>query len=209
MPIKKPQSNTKRFTYVVSGALAATLLLPWTQSSKVVASTQNPVRWNNGGAVWSTSQEALDTFLSTGSITDRGLEGGLNRSGWTSEQIRAGLNKNYNIDFLGLARFLYSPAGEEYLTEQTRSYVPYWTLRTWAIEALRSAIILDGQDGTISGAGIFQHLPVDFRSAKSSPFDGKQNVAALSNCKDGPQCTSLFSWMVFLPADLNSKIASR
>jgi hypothetical protein len=209
MPIDKVRGTTKRVTYLVTGALTATLLLPWLPSSKVDASTQNPLRWNNGGAVWSTSQEALDTFLNTGAITDRGLEGGLNRSGWTSEQIRTGLNKIYTINFLGLAKFLYSPAGEEYLNQQTRSYVPYWTLKTWAVEALRSAIILDAQDGTISGAGIFQHLPVDFRSAKSSPFDGIQNVASLSNCKDGPQCTSLFSWMIFLPADLNSKVASR
>jgi hypothetical protein len=151
----------------------------------------------------------MDTFLTTGKITDRGLEGGLNRSGWTAEQIRTGLNKSYRIDFLGLAQFLYSPSGEEYLTLQTRSFVPYWTLRTWTKEALRSAIILDAADGTISGAGIVQNLPVDFRSAKSDPFDGKQNVASLSNCKDAQQCTSLLSWMVFLPADLSSKATGR
>jgi len=202
------KSHNKLVARALSSACLAAALLPLGPLPKVVASTANPVRWNNGGAVWSTSQEAMETFLSTGSITDRGLEGGLNRSGWTAEQIRTGLNKSYSIDFLGLARFLYSPSGEEYLTLQTRSFVPYWTLRTWAKEALRSAIILDAADGTISGAGIVQHLPVDFRSAKSAPFDGKQNVASLSNCKDGPQCTSLLSWMVFLPADLSSKTTS-
>ena len=74
----------------------------------------------------------------------------------------------------------------------------------WAIQALRSAIILDAADGSISGAGIMSQLPVDFRIDNSTPFDGQQNVAAQSNCKDA-QCTSLFSWFVFLPAQLASR----
>jgi hypothetical protein len=169
------------------------------------AETDNPIRWVTGGAVWSTSQEAIKTFLDTGEITDRGLRGGLKRSGWSSDQVRAGLNKSYNVDLIRLSNFLYSPSGEAYLVEQTRSYVPYWTLRTLSVQALRSAIILDAADGSISGAGIINQLPVDFRIDDSTPFDGQQNVAPQANCKDNAQCTSLFSWFVFLPAQLASR----
>jgi hypothetical protein len=185
--------------------LAASLLTPVIISSPASAETDNPIRWVTGGAVWSTPQEAIKTFLETGAITDRGLQGGLKRSGWTPEQVRAGLTKSYNVDFLRLSNFLYSPAGEVYLTEQTSSYVPYWTLGTWAIQALRSAIIMDAADGAISAAGIISQLPVDFRIDDSSLFDGKQNVAAEANCKDNAQCTSLFSWFVFLPAQLAAR----
>jgi len=190
---------------LIRGLLAASLLSPSVLPIAASAATESPIRWATGGAVWSTPQEAMNTFLKTGEITDRGLEGGLNGSGWTADEVRAGLNKTYNIDFIKLSRFLYSPSGELYLTEQTRSYVPYWTLRTWAIQALRSAIILDAADGSISGAGIIGQLPVDFRIDNSTPFDGKQNVAVQANCKNEAQCTSLFSWLVFLPVDLASR----
>ena len=190
---------------LIKGLLAASLLSPVLLAVSASADTENPIRWVTGGAVWSTPQEAMKTFLDTGEITDRGLQGGLNRSGWTADAVRAGMNKSYNVDFLRLSNFLYSPAGEVYLTEQTRSYVPYWTLRTWAIQGLRSAIILDAADGAISGAGIMSQLPVDFRIDNSTPFDGKQNVASQANCKDNAQCTSLFSWFVFLPAQLASR----
>ena len=185
--------------------LAASLLSPMLLSATASAETENPIRWVTGGAVWSTPQDSIITFLATGEITDRGLQGGLKRSGWTAEEVRTGLNKSYNVDFLRLSNYLYSPAGEVYLTEQTRSYVPYWTLRTWAIQALRSAIIRDAADGSISGAGIITSLPVDFRIDNSTPFDGRQNIANQANCTDNSRCTSLFSWFVFLPAQLASK----
>ena len=53
---------------------------------------ENPVRWTTGGAVWSTRQQAFDTFVDSGEVTDRGLEGGLNRSGWTASEVRAGMS---------------------------------------------------------------------------------------------------------------------
>jgi hypothetical protein len=185
--------------------LAASLLSPMLLSATASAETENPIRWVTGGAVWSTPQDSIITFLATGEITDRGLQGGLKRSGWTAEEVRTGLNKSYNVDFLRLSNYLYSPAGEVYLTEQTRSYVPYWTLRTWAIQALRSAIIRDAADGSISGAGIITSLPVDIRIDNSTPFDGRQNIANQANCTDNSRCTSLISWFVFLPAQLASK----
>jgi hypothetical protein len=182
---------------------------PFALPSLVSASTARPIRWTTGGAVWSTTQDAITTFLDTGEITDRGLQGGLNNSGWSPEQVRAGLNKSYGVDLIALSNFLYSANGETYLRNQTRSYVPYWTLNTWAIQALRSAIILDAADASMSGAGIINHLPVDFRIDDSTPFDGNQNVSPLANCKDNAQCTSLLSWMVFLPMELSQKAPMR
>ena len=38
---------------------------------------ERPIRWNTGGAVWSTHQQPITTFLATGEITDRGLLDGI------------------------------------------------------------------------------------------------------------------------------------
>ncbi|MFM8276278.1 MAG: alpha/beta hydrolase [Cyanobium sp.] len=180
------------------GSAAFAVALPATAAVK----NDLPIRWNTGAAVWSTNQDAINTFLSTGSITDRGLEGGLNRSGWTSEDVRAGMNKTYAVDLVGVARFLYSPAGVRFLKNATASYFPYWSMDTYAVQALRSAIIADSTDGSISSAGIMRALPTDFRLADfCNTYTGAQNICAEGRCQAGTnQCTSLLSWYVFLPA---------
>ena len=162
----------------------------------------NPVRWNTGGAVWSTNQSAFDTFLKTGAVTDRGRAGGLARSGWTATQVRDGMNKTYDVDLVGVSRFLYSDAGVKFLKNATASYFPYWSMNTYAVQALRSAIISDAADGSISSAGIMRALPTDFRLADfCNTYTGAQNICAEGRCKAGTaQCTSLLSWYVFLPA---------
>ena len=160
-----------------------------------------PIRWNTGAAVWSTNQDAVDTFLKTGEVTDRGLAGGISRSGWTADELRSGLTKSYSVDFVGVSRFLYSDAGVKFLKVQSRSYFPYWTMSTYAVEGLRSAIIADAVDGSISSAGIMANLPTDYRLADTcGTYDGKQNVCAEGRCTTDAQCTSLLSWYVFLPA---------
>jgi hypothetical protein len=160
-----------------------------------------PVRWNTGGAVWSTNQAAIDTFLESGEVTDRGLRDGLNQSGWTDEEVREGMNKTYDVDFLGVYRFLYSAEGEEFLDGQTASYFPYWSMKKYSVQALRSAILSDAYDGEISSAGIMKALPVDMRLADTcGTYTGAQNVCAPDSCEGDAQCTSLFSWYVFLPA---------
>lgn len=193
----------------IKAKLTASVLLASANfaSSSALAGNYSPVRWNTGGAVWTTTAEAFRTFLKTGDITDRGLEGGLNRSGWKAEDVRQGINKVYPVNFLYLARYLYSDPGVIYLRQQTRSYVPYATLRANAVEALRSAIISDASDDEISAAGILAALPIDFRLADTSgnpPFDGSQNVWPQGGCQGERQCTSLLSWAVFLPANLQS-----
>lgn len=193
----------KRFSLGLAlGSAVALSVMP------VSASVSNglPIRWNTGGAVWSTNQGAVDTFLSTGEVTDRGLEGGLYRSGWTSEEIRTGMNKTYNVNLLGVSRFLYSPAGVKFLKNATSSYFPYWTMNTYAVQALRSAIVLDSVDGVISSASIMRNLPTDFRLADfCNTYTGAQNICAEGRCKEGSaQCTSLLSWYVFLPARIQA-----
>ncbi|MFM8605343.1 MAG: alpha/beta hydrolase [Cyanobium sp.] len=161
-----------------------------------------PVRWNTGGAVWSTNQGAFDTFLETGDVTDRGLDGGLRRSGWTADEVRQGMNKTYNVDLVGVSRFLYSAAGVKFLKNATASYFPYWSMNTYAVQGLRAAIIKDAADGSISSAGIMRALPTDLRLADfCNTYTGAQNICAEGRCQPGTaQCTSLLSWYVFLPA---------
>ena len=162
----------------------------------------NPIRWNTGGAVWSTNQSAVDTFLKTGDVTDRGLAGGLARSGWSAKEVRDGLQKTYDVDLIGVSRFLYSDNGVKFLKKATASYFPYYSMSTYAVQALRSAIIADSVDGTLSAAGIMKALPTDFRLADfCNTYTGAQNICAEGRCKAGSaQCTSLLSWYVFLPA---------
>ena len=177
---------------LLAGASLAALAVP------AEAGTSRPVRWNTGGAVWTTTSSEFKTFFSTGDITDRALSSGISNSGWTADEIQEGMTKSYDVDLVGVSRFLYSADGVKFLDDQTRSYFPYWQKKKTAVVALRSAIILDAADGEISSAGILRQLPVDFRLNDNGTSDGAQNV-----CKDGlsgDQATSLLSWYVFLPA---------
>ena len=184
------------FTRFAAGALAAASIS--TLAVAAEAGTKRPVRWVSGGAVWTTKASAFAKFFNDGEITDRALEAGINNSGWTADEIQEGMTKSYDVDLVGVSRFLYSADGVAFLDDQTRSYFPYWQKKKTAVVALRSAIILDAADGEISSAGILRQLPVDFRLNDNGTSDGAQNV-----CKDGlsgDQATSLLSWYVFLPA---------
>jgi hypothetical protein len=162
---------------------------------------KNTIRWNSGGAVWSTDLAAINTFVNTGEVTDRGLSDGISRSGWTASELRAGLAKTYSVDVANVATYLYSDAGIKFLKNASRSYFPYWTQSTYAVESLRGAIIGAAADGTISSLDIMANLPVDYRLAHTcNTYDGKQNICAEGRCVGEAQCTSLLSWYVFLPA---------
>ena len=184
------------FTRFAAGALAAASIS--TLAVAAEAGTKRPVRWVSGGAVWTTKASAFAKFFKDGEITDRALQAGINNAGWTADEIQEGMTKSYDVDLVGVSRFLYSADGVAFLDDQTRSYFPYWQKKKTAVVALRSAIILDAADGEISSAGIMRQLPVDFRLNDNGTSDGAQNV-----CKDGlsgDQATSLLSWYVFLPA---------
>ena len=163
------------------------------------ANTQPPVRWNTGGSVNTTTYSELESFLVDGVVTDRALQDAIRMSGWTTEELRFGLKKVYAVDLVGVSQFLDSDAGEAFLQDQTRSYVPYWRQKTTAAMALRAAIIADAKDGLLSSIGIMKQLPVPFRLSDNGRTDGRQNVCAPDKVS-GAQATSLLSWYVFLPA---------
>ena len=165
------------------------------------AGTSLPVRWNTGGAVWTTTSSEFKTFCETGDVTDRALDAGVNNSGWTAEEIQWGMTKSYSVDIIGVSRFLYSDNGVKFLKDQTASYIPYWRIKKTAVVALRSAIIADSIDGKISPASIMAALPVDFRLADTcGTYTSALNRCAPDKCEGDAQCTSLLSWFVFLPA---------
>ncbi len=192
------------FNRLAAGLLAGASLAALAAPAKAVT----PVRWNTGGAVWSTSSSAFKTFLESGEITDRALASGISNSGWEAEEIQEGMTKTYSVDVVGVARFLYSDDGVKFLKDQTASYFPYWKMTDTAVFALRSAIIADSADGSLSSAGIMDALPVDFRLADTcGTYTGAQNVCAPDKCEGDAQCTSLLSWYVFLPACVQANSA--
>ena len=69
---------------LLAGLFVGTALSAVALPASAAVDNKLPVRWNTGGAVWSTNQDAFNAFLQSGEVTDRGLEGGLNRSGWTA-----------------------------------------------------------------------------------------------------------------------------
>ena len=177
------------FSRLAAGLLAGASLAALAAPAE--AGTTRPVRWNTGGAVWTTTSSEFKTFLTTGDITDRALNSGINNSGWTAEEIQEGMTKTYAVDIIGVSRFLYSDDGVKFLKDQTRSYFPYWKMKSTSVVALRSAIIADSIDGEISSAGIMAELPVDFRLADTcGTYDGIQNVCAPDKCEGDAQCTS-------------------
>ncbi|MFM7635086.1 MAG: alpha/beta hydrolase [Cyanobacteriota bacterium] len=178
----------RTFCGVMAAALAGMALAP---VAAPVAASERPVRWTTGAAVWSTPQQAVDTFLSTGQVTDRGLDGGLNGAGWSPEEIRAAMNKPYSVDLAALDRFLSSPAGAAALQPQLRTYYPYWSGGRTGLQALRAAILSDAADGRISAASILARLPTDMRLTPGCPA----GAAA---------CPPLLIWWVFLPARLQA-----
>ena len=186
------------FSRLAAGLLAGASLAALAAPAE--AGTSRPVRWNTGGAVWTTTSSDFKTFFTTGEVTDRALDAGINNSGWTAEEIQEGMTKTYAVDIIGVSRFLYSDDGVKFLKDQTASYFPYWEMKSTSVVALRSAIIADSVDGNISSASIMAELPVDFRLADAfGTFTGAQNLCAPDHC-EGFQCTSLLSWYVFLPA---------
>ena len=180
---------------LLAGASLSVLAIP------AQAGTNSPVRWNSGGAVWTTTSSEFSTFLDDGEITDRALDSGINRSGWSADEIQQGMTKTYDVELIDVTRFLYSDDGVVFLKNQTKSYFPYWKMTDTAVQGLRAAIIADSVDGSISSQGIMANLPVAFRLADTcGTYDGSQNVCADGKCQGDAQCTSLLSWYVFLPA---------
>ena len=123
-------------------------------------------------------------------------------SGWSRDQLQAGLTKEYDVDVAAVARFLYSDKGEAFLTESIRSnnYTPYYSQQN-SLQAVRSAIILDSADGKLSSYGMMANLPTDQR------LQGAMKVCDVSNINNSQQSTSLLSWYMNTPACIQAYTA--
>ena len=126
---------------------------------------------------------------------DTPVPGGLvRRSGYTYDELEAGLSKNYSVDVVAVADFLYSDKGVQFLKDSIgqNNYTPYYSQQN-ALQAVRSAIILDSVDGKLSGFGMMDLLPVDER------LQGAMNVCNV-DASNTERKTSLLSWYVNTPA---------
>jgi hypothetical protein len=123
-------------------------------------------------------------------------------SGWSRDQLQAGLTKEYNVDVAAVARFLYSDKGEAFLTESIRqnNYTPYYSQQN-SLQAVRSAIILDSADGKLSSYGMMSNLPTDQR------LQGAMKVCDVNNIDQSQQATSLLSWYMNTPACIQAYTA--
>jgi len=160
-----------------------------------------------GGAAWVSNLPALLNFLETGSINDRSLFVSIRDSGWTADEIRFGMRKVYNVDVVGVAKFLNSREGIDFLSLQTSSYYPRNGTQNSAIPALRSAIIKASIGGKLSSIGIISNLPVDFRLASEDSSNGGGLIICAPEKVDKRQASSLLNWYLFLPACIARDVA--
>ncbi|MFO7629666.1 MAG: alpha/beta hydrolase [Prochlorococcaceae cyanobacterium] len=178
---------------------------------------KSPSRASTGAGVWTTSYAQLLSFLVDGKISDRSLAVLVARSGWSAEPLRRALIKPYSIDLALLAAYLRSREGEQFLSSQVGSYAPF-AAPAKAVEGLRSALLADAADGTLSAAGVMAQLPTDFRLARiagvaSGAMDTcSPQLGALPGEDDqidsglvSERRTSLLSWYAFLPACLQER----
>ena len=142
------------------------------------------------------SAEEVARFIQTGR-TNRNLKQLVDSSGWTRAELRAGLQKSYQVNLVSIDRFLRSSTGGKFLSFVTRGYTPR-SANTNAAKALRAAITKDASDGSISALGIMEALPVDFS------VSGKMSICAPQVNVSSQQRTSALSYYLFLPACLHA-----
>jgi hypothetical protein len=125
-------------------------------------------------------------------------------SGWTEEQLEAGLQKQYDVDVVAVADFLYSQKGEQFLRDsiQQKSYTPYYSQQN-SLQAVRSAIILDSADGKLSSYGMMAKLPTDQR------LQGAMKVCDVNDINNSQRSTSLLSWYMNTPACISAYTAQQ
>jgi len=123
-------------------------------------------------------------------------------SGWSRDQLQAGLTKEYDVDVAAVTRFLYSEKGEAFLSQSIRdnNYTPYYSQQN-SLQAVRSAIILDSADGKLSSYGMMANLPTDQR------LQGAMKVCDVNDMSNSQQATSLLSWYMNTPACIQAYTA--
>ena len=122
-------------------------------------------------------------------------------SGWSHEELEIGLEKQYDVDVVDVTRFLYSKEGETFLKESLNgNYHPYYSQAN-DLQAVRSAIILDAEDGQLSSYGMMAKLPTDKR------LQGAMKVCNADQQGDFHKDTSLLSWYMNTPACIQAYTA--
>jgi len=149
-------------------------------------------------------REALTRFAATGAVTSRRLQQDLSQALWPQQQLRAALSRSYGLSTTQVSRYLASPPGVALLLQQ----LPWWSpeLAPQARQAaLRSAIVADSRDGSVSLLGVLQRLPVPFvlaedvRPAQPQP----QTTALVCGCPQDCGRSSL-AHLAFLMACLQA-----
>ena len=179
-PIVLPMVNVKLACLLLLGVVA------WSLPGAALA----------GDPFEKVSAEDISRFVNTGQANPN-LEQLIDSSGWTHAELRAGLRKSYGVNLASIDRFLRSGTGEKFLSFVTRGYTPR-SANVNPSTTLRSAIIKDASDGSISALGIMEALPVDFSVSGSLSICARQvNVSS-------QQRTSALSYYLFLPACLRA-----
>ena len=163
-----------------------------------------PLRLSAGAELWTIPDAALQQFATTGTFSDQRLLRLVASSGWPDDALRAALLKPYAVDLVAVARFLDSPAGQTFLQQQTRAYRPLSSAhgkRDLRVPALRAAILAEAKGGSLSALGILRRLPAPLVLDLAGP--ALQRCSSLP-CDNPQQCSSVLSWLVFLPACLQA-----
>ena len=122
-------------------------------------------------------------------------------SGWTRDELEVGLERQYEVDVVAVSNFLYSDQGEAFLRESlNNNYHPYYSQAN-DVQAVRSAIILDAEDGQLSSYGMMAKLPTDQR------LQGAMKVCNPDQQGDFHKDTSLLSWYMNTPACIQAYTA--
>ena len=181
-------------------AVSAPVALPLSPNP----TTLQPLRVAAGAELWSIPAAALQQFATTGTFSDQRLLRLVANSGWPDEALRAALLKPYAVDLVAVARFLDSPAGQTFLQQQTRAYSPLRGAHgqpDLRVPALRAAILAEAQGGTLTALGLVRRLPAPLVLNLAGP--APQRCSSLP-CDNPQQCSSVLSWLVFLPACLQA-----
>ena len=163
-----------------------------------------PLRLSAGAQLWTIPDAALQQFATTGTLRDQRLLRLVASSGWPDDALRAALLKPYAVDLVAVARFLDSPAGQTFLQRQTRAYRPLRSAhgqRDLRVPALRAAILAEAKGGSLTALGILRRLPAPLVLDLAGPV--LQRCSSLA-CDNPQQCSSVLSWVVFLPACLQA-----
>ena len=163
-----------------------------------------PLRLSAGAELWTIPDAALQQFATTGTFRDQRLLRLVVSSGWPDDALRAALLKPYAVDLVAVARFLDSSAGQAFLQQQTRAYRPLTSAhgkRDLRLPALRAAILAEARGGSLTALGILRRLPAPLVLDLTGP--PLQRCSSLP-CDNPQQCSSVLSWLVFLPACLQA-----